>query len=136
MSIIQARSALVDAETAQIIVPEKGLVRITGTFKDQTDTVIPLAAWVSLVLTLYDRDTAAKAIINLVTAVDIKNTGRMALHATDGTFILTLEGADHTIIDTAKDLEWHRALLEGVYATSKPFKYEIDFAVRNLNKVS
>ena len=128
----EARVRLVDDEGAEVIVPEQGLVRITGTFKDETNTPVPSASWVSLTLTLYEKT----GLVNLVDPRSVLNAGGMTLHATDGSFVLILQGADHRIVDSTVDLEPHRALIEGVYASTKPFKFEIDFAVRNLNKVS
>ena len=48
---------------------------------------------------------------------------------------LTLSGTNNKIQNTANDLEWHRALIEGTF-NGKPFKHEIDFPVRNLHQVS
>lgn len=49
---------------------------------------------------------------------------------------ITLQGADHTLADTAKSLEYHTALVEGTYGGSKPLKYSMDYAVEKLDKVS
>lgn len=116
---------------------EKTTLRMTATLVDETGAAIPLAGLTTLTLTLYNRDSATKDIINSVSAVNVLNTGRGTVHATSGLFTLTLDPNDNTIIDATQDLEWHRALLEGTYnGGAKAFKQEIDFPVRNLNKVS
>ncbi len=131
------RTILKDANGAQVIVAEKTTLRFTATLVDETGAAIPSSGVSALTLTLYNRDSAAKEIINSVTAVNILNTGRGTLHATSGLLTVTLEPLDNAIVDSASDLEWHRALIEGTYAAgAKAFKHEIDWQVRNLNKVS
>lgn len=136
-AVAENRTILKDANGAQLIVAEKTTMRFTSTLVDETGTVVPSAGVSALTLTLYNRDSTAKEIINSVSAVNILNSGRGALHATSGLLTVTLEPNDNAIIDSASDLEWHRALIEGTYAGgAKAFKHEIDWQVRNLNKVS
>lgn len=137
MAQAENRTILKDANGAQVIVAEKTTLRFTATLVDETGAAIPSAGVSALTLTLYTRDSAAKEILNSVTAVNILNTGRGTLHATSGLLTIVLEPLDNAIIDSANDLEWHRALIEGTYAAgAKAFKHEIDFQVRNLSKVS
>lgn len=136
MAIAENRTLLQDANGAQLIVAEQTTVRITATLYDEAGVVVPSAAVSALTLTLYSRDSAAKEIINSVSAVNILNTGRGTLHATSGLLTLTLDPADNSIIDDTQDLEWHRALIQGTYGGGKSFKHEIDWRVRNLNKVT
>lgn len=137
MATAENRTILKDANGAQLIVAEKTTLRFTSTLVDETGTVVPLAGVSALTLTLYNRDSTTKEIINTVSAVNILNTGRGTLHATTGLLTVTLDPADNAIVNTANDLEWHRALIEGTYAGgAKAFKHEIDWQVRNLNKVS
>lgn len=136
-AIAENRTILKDANGAQLIVAEKTTLRFTSTLVDETGTVVPLAGVSALTLTLYNRDSTTKEIINGVSAVNILNSGRGTLHATTGLLTVTLEPNDNAIIDSASDLEWHRALIEGTYAGgAKAFKQEIDWPVRNLNKVN
>lgn len=136
-AIAENRTILKDANGAQLIVAEKTTLRFTATLVDETGVVIPAAGVSTLTLTLYNRDSTNKEIINSVSAVNILNSGRGTLHATSGLLTVTLEPNDNVIIDPASDLEWHRALIEGTYAGGvKAFKHEIDWQVRNLNKVS
>lgn len=135
--IAENRTQLKDANGAQLIVPEKSTgPRITLTLQDETGTVVPLAAITTATLTIYARDEVSQPIINSVSQVDIKNTGRGVIHATSGLLTLTLEPNDNAIQNTANDLEWHRLLIEVGYASTKSLKYEIEFPVRNLYKVS
>ena len=68
---------------------------------------------------------------------EIKNRGRATVHATSGLVTLTLLPADNQIVDATLDQEWHRALIEWTYNSGvKAGRYEVDFPVRNLNKVS
>lgn len=136
-AIAENRTILKDANGAQLIVAEKTTLRFTSTLVDETGTVVPLAGVSALTLTLYNRDSTTKEVINSVSAVNILNSGRGTLHATSGLLTVTLEPNDNAIIDSASDLEWHRALIEGTYAGgAKAFKHEVDWQVRNLNKVS
>ena len=137
MNIIENRTVLKDAAGIAVVVAEKTTLQITATLKDETGAAIALAALTTLTLTLYLRDLAAQTIINSVTAENIKNTGRATVHATSGLVTLTLLPADNQVVDQTLDQEWHRALIEWTYnAGAKAGKYEIDFPVRNLNKVS
>lgn len=136
-AVAENRTILKDASGAAIIVAEKSTLRITATLVDETGAALPSAALASLTLTLYNRDSVNKEIINSVSAVNILNTGRGSVHVSSGLLTVTLDPADNAVIDTAIDLEWHRALIEGTYAGgAKAFKYEMDFKVRNLEKVS
>ena len=129
------RIVLKDSAGKVLVIAEKGLVRITTTLVDETGTAIPSSAVSALTLTLYAQNEPNQDIINSVNGTDILNTGRGTLHATSGLLTVTLTGSDLTIINTGNDLEWHRALIQGTFS-SKPFKCEIDFPVRNLDKVT
>ena len=135
--INENRVILKDADGRQLIVAERTSLRLTATLLDETGTVIPSAGLMTLFLTLYVRDSATKDIINAVDEVNILNSGRGTVHTSSGLVTLTLEPADNQIVDTSQDQEWHRALIDGTYAgAAKAFKYEIDYPVRNLAKVS
>lgn len=137
LSLNENRTILKDAAGKQLVVAERTSWRLTATLLDETGAAIPSAGLSTLTLTLYNRDSALKEIVNSVDDVNVLNSGRGTVHATSGLLTLTLEPADNQIIDNTLDLEWHRALIEGTYAAgAKAFKSEIDFPVRNLNKVS
>lgn len=137
LPIHENRVRLTDADGKQLVVAERTSLRLTATLLDETGTAIPVSGLTTLTLTLYNRDSATLEIINSVTQVNIMNTGRGTVHATSGLLTVTLTPADNQIIDPTTDQEWHRALIEGTYAAgAKAFKSEIDFPVRNLNKVS
>ncbi len=135
--VAENREILQDASRRQLIVAEQTTLRFTATLQDEAGAAIPSSGVTAMTLTLYNRDSTNKEIINSVSAVNILNAGRGTLHATSGLLTVTLEPADNAIVDATQDLEWHRALIEGTYAAgAKAFKHEIDFPVRNLNKVS
>lgn len=136
MVIAENRTILKTASGAQLIVAEQTTLKLTASLVDETGTAIPSSALQTLTLTIYNRDSAAKEIINSVNAVSILNTGRGVVHATNGTVTVTLLPADNAIVNSSADLEWHRALIQGTYETTKAFKYEIEFQVRNLSKVA
>lgn len=130
------RIILTDANGRQLIVAEQSTLVLTATLIDDAGAAIPSAGVQALTLTLYNRDSAAKEVLNSVDGQNILNADRGTLHPTSGLLTVTLLPADNAIIDTTKDLEWHRALVQATYATTKKFKAEIDFPVRNLNKVT
>lgn len=137
MAIAQNKAVLLDSAGADLVVSERTTLRITAPLKDETGAAIPSAGLTTLTLTLYVRDATAQTIINSVDDVNILNTGRGTVHATSGLLTLTLLPADTQIVDSTSAIEWHRALIEWTYdAGAKAGKYEIDFPVLNLNKVS
>lgn len=136
-AVAENRTILKDASGARVVAAEQTTMQITATLVDEAGAVVPLAGLSALTLTLYNRDSAAQEIINSVNAVNILNAGRGTMHATSGLLTITLLPADNAIIDSANDLEWHRALVQGSYGGGvKAVKYEIDFQVRNLSKIS
>ncbi len=135
-AVAENRTLLKTTDGRQLIVAEKTTLRLTATLVDETAAPIPAAGLTELKLTLYNRDSTGKEIVNTVDGVNILNTGRGTVHATSGLLTILLEPADNSIIDSAQDVEWHRALIQGTYAGGgKAFKHEIDFQVRNLAKV-
>ena len=134
--IIENRIILKDSAGRQIVVPEQSTHRMTMTLLDEGGVAVPLAAITTATLTLYARDEPLQPIINTVDDINIKNTGRGTIHATSGLLTLMLDTADNAINDPTNDLEWHRCLIEVGYSATKTLKYEIDFPVRNLNKIS
>jgi hypothetical protein len=136
-AVAENRAILKTSDGAQLIVAEKTTLLITATLLDEVGDPVQAAMLSTLTLTLYNRDSVAKEIINSLSAVNILNTGRGTVHATSGLLSITLQPDDNAMVDTATDLEWHRALIQGTYAGgTKAFKYEIDVQVRNLEKVS
>ena len=137
MAVAENRVVLVDSAGALITVTERTTLRILLTLQDETGVAIAKAALTTLTLTLYLRDLAALTIINSVDDQNILDTDRATVHATSGLVTLTLLPADNQIVDSTSAIEWHRALIEWTYdAGAKAGKYEIDFPVLNLNKVS
>jgi hypothetical protein len=131
------RTVLTDAAGRQMTIPEKssGPV-ITMTLRDEAGDPVPLAAINAATLTIYARDEASQPIINTVDHVNVLNSGRGSIHVTSGLVTLALESADNSIHNSANDLEWHRCLIEVTYNATQRLKYEIEYPVRNLNKVS
>ena len=135
-TIAENRIILKDAAGRQVIVPEKSTHRMTMTLLDELGVAVPLSAIDTATLTLYARDEPAQPIINSVDDTNIKNTGRGTIHATSGLLTLVLDPLDNSILNAANDLEWHRCLIEVGYSSTKALKYEIEFPVRNLHRVS
>jgi hypothetical protein len=118
------------------VIPEKSTWRYTGVLKDETDVVVAAAQLTTLTLTLYALD-AALTIINSVDAVNILNTGRGTVHATNGTLTIVFLPADSPIIDATLIAERHLALIQWTYAGgAKAGRHEVEFEIRNLSKVS
>lgn len=136
-AVSENRTILKDATGAQLIVAEQSTLQMTATLVDDVSVPVPLAGLSTFTLTLYNRDSATQEIINSVSAVNILNVGRGTVHPTSGLLTIELLPADNAIVDGTKDLEWHRALIQGTYGSggSRAFKYEIDFQVRNVAKV-
>lgn len=117
------------------IVGEKTTCRITGALVDEAGAALGSAGLTTLTLTLYAL-TDTLPIINAVSAVNVLNTGRGAIDA-GGSFTLTLLPADNAIQATGSPSELHRALVQWTWsAGAKAGAHEIDFRVRNLDKVS
>lgn len=135
--ISENRTVLKDANGRQVIIPEQssGPV-ITMTLVDEAGAAVPLAAIQTATLTIYARDEASQPLINSVDHVNVKNAGRGTIHATSGLLTLTLVAADNGLANSANDLEWHRLLIEIGYNSTQQLKYEIEFPVRNLYRVS
>lgn len=134
--IKQNCTILTDVNGAQLIVPEQssGPV-IEMTLLNETGIPVALADIDTATLTIYARDEASQPLVNAVDHVDIKNTGRGAIHATSGLLTLTPMSLDNSISGSAGELEWHRLLIEVGYAGTKKLKYEIDYQVQNLYRV-
>jgi hypothetical protein len=98
---------------------------------------ITLAELVSLRLWLYDVDT--DGIINSISNVDIKDTGRGTFGDTDGRLTVTLHSADNAIVTATKAKERHRALIIATYTAltgeTETVPIEVAFTVQNLHRV-
>lgn len=139
MTVAENRVRLTDANGNERIVPEQTTLLISGTLEDETGAVIPSSALASLTLTLYAPEVAGQPVINGVSGTNVLNDGtRGVVHATNGTLTLTLLPADNAIQDALLELELHRALLQWTYGAggAKAGRQELDYLVRNLNKVS
>lgn len=136
MSASGNRTVLMDRAGQMLHVAERSTVHITAMLQDETGAAIPALVLTTLTLTLYVRDTAALTIINGVDGSNILNANQGTVHPTSGLLTLVLTPADNQIINSTSEIEWHRALIQATYnAGAKAMRYEIDFPVRNLNKV-
>ena len=116
-------------------VPEKSTSLLSGQLVDETGAAIPAAQLTTFALTLYAVVTSLP-IINSVSAVNILNTGRGTVDGS-GNWTITLTPADNAIVGTDPGHEVHRALLEWTWNGGlKGGKHEVDFLVRNLDKVT
>lgn len=129
------RILLRTANGLQLVVAERATLLLQGTLKDEAGVAVALANLATLTLTLFTREDGQQ-FINGVSGTDVKNTGRGTVHATSGLVTITLEPADNQIVNTANDLEYHRAQVKWTYGGgAKAGSMEIDFPVRNLAKV-
>lgn len=114
-------------------VDERTTIKIAGTMKDETDTVIPAADVTTCTLTLYLLSTSA--IINSKDDTNILNANN-GTWSSAGAFTLELLPADNQMVGTDAR-EQHVALIEWTYASgTKAGKLEFVFWVRNMTKVS
>ncbi len=124
----KARTILAD------VVPEKTTSLISGSLVDETGAALGSAQLATFTMTLYAL-TAGLPIINSRTDIDILNVGPGTIDV-GGNWTITLEPADNAI-QSGIDSERHRLLLEWTYAAgAKAGKHEIDFSMRNLDKVT
>lgn len=135
-TIAEHRRILMDADGRQVVIAKQSTLQMTMTLVDEAGVPMALDSIATATLTIYARDEPTQPVINSVDHVDIKNTGRGAIHATSGLLTLTLDPLDNIVQNSANDLEWHRFLIEVVYSSTKKLKYEIEAPVRNLSKVT
>jgi hypothetical protein len=88
MGKAENRTLLKNEDGLEVIVAKKGLVLITGILRDEKNQLVDAGAFTALTLTLYNRDSTLKEIINSINGTNILNTGR----GTVGT-IKTVTGA-------------------------------------------
>ena len=104
----------------------------SATVQDLDGVAIPAASLTTMVLTLYSLHSLA--VINSRNAQDILNANNVTIDA-NGLLTWELQPADNQILDNSRPVEVHRALFEWTWG-GKAGKDEIDFYVRNLNKVT
>lgn len=113
-------------------IPETSTWRYTAVLKDHTGAAIAAAQLATLTLTLYNVDTLA--IINSIDDMNILNANRGTVDA-NGNLAIVLIPADNPIVNTVLIEEVHRMLIEYTYG-SNAGRHEVEFKVRNLDKVS
>jgi len=115
------------------IVLERVTRLYTAVIKDEEGAVIPAAQIGTLTLTLYNKKTGA--IVNSRTDVNILNANGGTVDAS-GNLSFLFTPADMAIIDTTLASEIRIGLFEWTYGGgAKEGRHEIEFSVRNLNKV-
>ncbi len=116
----------------------------TATLKDEADTVIPLAAMTTLVLTLYNKekqgllDTSGVQVDNIINsrnALDVLNDNNVTYHATSGLLTWTMQKEDNTIVDDTLDSELHTALFTFTWSSgTKDGAHQVEIRVKNLQR--
>lgn len=115
-------------------VAEKNAFPVTAAIVDEAGTLIPLAQIVTLVATLYDRESGS--ILNGRNAQSVLNANGGTVDSA-GNLTLTLVPADNAVLDAARAFELHVLLLEWTYASgAKANRLQKRIAVRNLRKVA
>ena len=101
---------------------------------DEKDAGLPAASLTTLTLTLYSLH-GPLAIINSRDGQNILNANNVTIDSS-GNGAWQSQPLDNQILDATLPLERHRALIQWTWAGgAKVGKHEIDFAVRNLNRV-
>jgi hypothetical protein len=113
-------------------VPELDSWSFTCDLAKDDGTPLGPAALATLTLTLYD--VKSDGIINGVSAVDIKNTGRGALDA-QGHLVVSLGSLDNPVLDAAHATEVHVALVVGTWAGGGHTTQEVTFTISNTHKL-
>lgn len=117
------------------VVAEESTCRITAVVQDESGVALPDTQVTTLELTLYAPDLGDEPILNSRDAVNVKNANGGTLDAS-GNFVLTLGPADNEVLDRTRPQELHRALLVWTFAAgAKTGRYEVDFYVRNMQRV-
>ncbi len=123
----------VSPTTFPTVVNEKSTAKYQATLKDEDDVIIPAANIVSLTLTYCEK--AGGTIINARDDQDVLNTNNVTVDSA-GILIWTLQEADTIIVNTALDVEVHKATFKMTFNTNGKATWDVDISVRNLSKVS
>tara|TARA_Y100000004_G_C8799106_1_gene362588 strand:- start:156 stop:548 length:393 start_codon:yes stop_codon:yes gene_type:complete len=118
-------------------VEEKTTARYKVILSDELGAVIPLSDMTTIILTLYDVYTGT--IINSRNAQNVKNTNNVT-YTEAGLLTWTLQPNDNIIVSSdvrTNSYEKHIALFEFTWDSgAKAGKHELEFQVRQLNKVT
>ena len=106
----------------------------TATLQDEQGVAIALASLDAIVLTLWEPIT--EGIVNSRDGQNVKNANNVTIHATTGALTWTLQVLDTTIVQNPPPpVEYHRALFEFTYNTTKKGKHEVRFRIPNKRMV-
>ena len=118
-------------------VEEKITARYKVILSDEAGAAIPLSDMTTITLTLYDDYTGT--IINSRNAQNVKNTNNVT-YTEAGLLTWTLQPNDNIIVSSdvrTNSYEKHIALFEFTWDSgAKAGKHELEFQVRQLNKVT
>lgn len=107
--------------------------KYSAAIKDLDGVAVPAASLATMVLTLYSLHSLA--VINSRSAQNILNANNVTIDGS-GNLVWEVQPADNQILDDNLAIEIHRALFEWTWGGGKAGKHEVDFYVRNLNKVA
>ena len=108
-------------------VPEGVGWRYQGTLRDEDGNVIPAASFSALTVKIWNMDAA---LTNIQAQTSILNTGRGVLDS-NGVLTVKFVPTDSALVDTTKNEERHRALIEGDYSGTKKYARRITWRVTN-----
>jgi hypothetical protein len=111
---------------------EKTSRKYSAIIKDMDNIAVPAASLTTMVLTLYSIHSLA--VINSRNAQNVLNANNVSIDA-NGVLIWEMQPADNVVLDTTLQVEVHRAKFEWTWGGGKAGRHEVDFQVRNLNKV-
>ena len=113
---------------------EKTSRKYSAVLRDLDGVIIPNTSLSTLTLTLYSIHSLA--VINSRNAQNVLNANDVSVDVI-GNLTWEMQPADNAILDPTLQTEIHRALWEWTWAGgAKAGKHEVDFQVRNLNKVT
>lgn len=113
------------------LINEGTTVDITIPLLDQSGAAITESTLDELFLTYYDRDTLQ--IINLRDGQNILDANDVDVDV-NGVATWSMQITDTVIINTAKNIEDHVALVEWTWNTDKKGKEEFILTIKNINK--
>ena len=108
-------------------VPERSMALYTAYLKDETGTVVALAAIATLTLTVRDRLT--NTVINARSAQNVLNANNVTVHATSGLVTWTLQAADTTPLNRNQVYADHVAEFAATWSTTKSLVHPVTIRI-------
>ena len=114
-------------------VTEKGSFAYSATIRDAAGVAVPGTSLTTLLLTFYNADTMAGAIVNSRDHQSVLNVNNVAVDGA-GRLVWTMQPADLVIQNARRAYERHEALFEWTYPSGSG-RHVVGFRVKNLRHV-